>query len=82
MPTKLLLNIQEVADLTGFSVGTLYQWLSQGRLPAVRLSARCVRFRQCDIEEWISQMTVAPNMKNISAIGKSAKGKKGNQGNL
>jgi excisionase family DNA binding protein len=55
MEHKELLTIEEVAELTGFSVGTLYHWVSQGRIPVVRLSARCIRFRRSDIDEWLEQ---------------------------
>jgi excisionase family DNA binding protein len=55
---KLLLDIKAVAALTGFSVGTLYHWVSQRRIPVVRISARCVRFRQSDIEEWIAEKLI------------------------
>jgi len=53
---KLLLDIAEVSSLTGLSVGTLYHWVGERRIPFVRLSSRCIRFRRCDIEEWITGM--------------------------
>jgi len=55
-----LLSIQEVSDITGISVGTLYHWVREKRIPVVRLSARCVRFRLSDIEDWLAQKVVAP----------------------
>jgi excisionase family DNA binding protein len=57
---KLLLDIEEVAALTGFSVGTLYHWVSQRRIPVVRISSRCVRFRRSDIDSWLQEKFVAP----------------------
>jgi excisionase family DNA binding protein len=56
----LLLNIKEVAELTGLSIGTLYHFVSQRRIPFVRLSSRCVRFRKVDIEEWLDGLHQAP----------------------
>ena len=41
-----LLTVRELAERLGISVGTAYHWLSQGRLPCVRFSSRCVRFRE------------------------------------
>jgi excisionase family DNA binding protein len=58
MDRKELLTIQEVAELTGFSVGTLYHWISERRIPVVRISARCVRFRRSDIDSWLEQLLV------------------------
>ncbi len=52
-----LLTIQEVARLTGLSVGTLYHFVSQKRIPVVRLSKRCIRFRQSDLSDWIQTLT-------------------------
>jgi excisionase family DNA binding protein len=52
-----LLTIQEVAALTGLSVGTLYHFVSQKRIPVVRLSKRCIRFRYSDLLDWIQTLT-------------------------
>lgn len=57
---RLLLNVKEVAELTGFSVGTLYHLVSQQRIPFVRISSRCVRFRISDIEKWLDGLHQAP----------------------
>jgi excisionase family DNA binding protein len=51
-----LLNIRELAARLGISTGTAYQWLSQGRLPCVRFSARCVRFQESEIENMLQQL--------------------------
>lgn len=59
---KLLLTTREVAELTGFSEGTLRHWTSEGRLPTLRLSARCVRFRREDIERWLAELVVEPTV--------------------
>lgn len=55
-----LLSIEQVSEITGISVGTLYHWVSEKRIPVVRLSARCVRFRLSDIESWVAQKLVTP----------------------
>ena len=57
---KLLLNIKELAKLTGFSVGTIYHFVSQRRIPFVRISSRCVRFRKKDIEKWLDELHQSP----------------------
>jgi excisionase family DNA binding protein len=47
------LTIADVAEITGLTVGTLYHFVSQQRIPVVRLSKRCIRFRYSDLLEWI-----------------------------
>jgi len=64
---KLLLSIHELSQLTGISVGTLYHWVSQRRIPVVRISARCVRFRRSDIETWITEKVEAAGSTNGSS---------------
>jgi excisionase family DNA binding protein len=52
-----LLTIREVAILTGLEVSSLYHFVSQFRIPVVRLSARCIRFRYSDLLKWIEKHT-------------------------
>jgi excisionase family DNA binding protein len=52
-----LLTIREVATLTGLQVSSLYHVVSQGRIPVVRLSKRCIRFRYSDLLKWIETHT-------------------------
>jgi excisionase family DNA binding protein len=51
-----LLTVRELAERLGISPGTAYHWISQGRLPAVRLSKRCVRFRESDVQLLLDQL--------------------------
>lgn len=53
---KLLIDIRELSELTGISVGSLYHWASEGRIPCVRLSARCLRFSLPAIREWLAEL--------------------------
>jgi excisionase family DNA binding protein len=52
-----LLTVKELAERLGLAPGSLYHWLSEGRLPCVRFSSRCVRFREKDVEELIEKMS-------------------------
>jgi excisionase family DNA binding protein len=52
-----LLTISDVAEMTGLTVGTLYHFVSQQRIPVVRLSKRCIRFRYSDLLDWIKTLT-------------------------
>jgi excisionase family DNA binding protein len=51
-----LLTVRELAERLGISPGTAYHWLSQGRLPCVRFSSRCVRFREGDVQKMLEQL--------------------------
>jgi excisionase family DNA binding protein len=52
-----LLNIRELSERLGISRLTAYHWLSQGRLPCVRFSARCVRFRESDVQQLLEDLS-------------------------
>jgi excisionase family DNA binding protein len=56
-----LLTIRQLSELTQLSVGSLYHFVSQQRIPVVRISARCLRFRKADIEAWIADRVVEPS---------------------
>jgi excisionase family DNA binding protein len=56
MPERILLTAKEVAELTGFSEGTIRHFTSQHRITFVKISARCVRYRRADIDAWISSL--------------------------
>jgi len=51
-----LLNVKELAAALGVAPGSIYHWLSQNRLPVVRFSKRCVRFRQSDVEQLVEKL--------------------------
>lgn len=51
-----LLTIRALAERLNIAEGTAYHWLSQGRLPCVRFSSRCVRFRESDVEKMLEQL--------------------------
>jgi excisionase family DNA binding protein len=55
-----LLTIKEVSEITGLAVGTLYHYLSANKIPVIRLSRRCVRFRLSDLQSWFESMADLP----------------------
>jgi excisionase family DNA binding protein len=63
---KLLLTVDEVAAMTGFSSGTLRHWVSEKRIRFLRISTRCVRFRRSDIEAWLAEKVVAPEVPELT----------------
>jgi excisionase family DNA binding protein len=58
-----LLNVHEAAAYLGLAAGTLYHQVSQGRVPCVRLSARCLRFRLSDLRRFIDSKVVRASAK-------------------
>ena len=59
-PLERLLTVDEVADLLRLSRGSVYHMVSQGRLPCIRLSKRCLRFSQEAIAQVLREMTQEP----------------------
>jgi excisionase family DNA binding protein len=52
-----LLTVAELAERMGLTPTTIYRWLSAGRLTCIRLSPRCLRFREREIEEMLNRIT-------------------------
>jgi excisionase family DNA binding protein len=48
-----LLTPAEAAARLGVARGTLYNWISDGKIAVVRLSGRCVRIRETEIDRLI-----------------------------
>jgi excisionase family DNA binding protein len=65
---KRLITIWEVSALTGLSVSTLYTWVSQRKIPFVKLG-RLLRFDTQAIDRWIRKNTVREGKFNDSAAG-------------
>jgi len=49
-----LLHVREAAQFLGVAPGSLYHMVSQGRVPCIHLSKRCLRFRLSDLEAWLA----------------------------
>lgn len=73
-----LLNIRDVAAVTGLTVGTLYHLVSQNRIPVVRISRRCLRFRESDLKRWFDALTCGPehSLENLRREGSRNQGEK------
>jgi excisionase family DNA binding protein len=65
-----LLTAEEVAEQTGLSVETLAQWRSQRRgIPFIKISRNCVRYRQRDLDDWVSERIV-PTSQDPVGLGR------------
>ncbi len=54
---RRLININELSEYIGLSTSTIYSWVSQTRIPFVKLG-RLTRFDLQKIEEWIEENSV------------------------
>jgi excisionase family DNA binding protein len=54
-----LLTVKELSVLLGVTPTCVYRWLGESRLPAVRFSKRCIRFRESDVQELLQQLADA-----------------------
>jgi len=50
-----LLTAREVGELLGVSTETVLRWVRAGKLPSIRMPGGALRFRKCDIEEWLDE---------------------------
>ena len=70
---KHLLNKTQVAELLGFKIYTIDAWVSQRRIPYIKLG-RLVRFNPDEIEKWIEEKRIEPTftplqVKNLDKTG-------------
>jgi excisionase family DNA binding protein len=56
----VLLTIAETAERLGIHQKTVFKWLRERRLGAVRFGTRCTRIRQADLEAFIASGVTAP----------------------
>ena len=50
---EVLLTADEAAAILRVKTDTVYRWVSQGRIPYVRLGRRITRFRRSDLDLFI-----------------------------
>jgi excisionase family DNA binding protein len=50
-------NIQELSEYLGVTINTLYSWVSQKKVPYVKVG-RLVRFDVKKIDEWLESRSV------------------------
>lgn len=49
-----LLTGREVAQMCGVAAETIQKWARAGKLAAVRLSPRCIRFKLADVDRLLA----------------------------
>lgn len=51
---KQLLDVQEVKQLTGFSITTIYKYVKNGTFPQPKKCGRSIRWRLADVMDYIN----------------------------
>lgn len=54
-----LLSAKQVSELLEVSQATVYDWVSRGRIPYVKLG-RLIRFKKTEIFHWVETHTIRP----------------------
>lgn len=67
--SQLLTPIQ-ISDYLRLSLKTIYNMVSEGRLPCYRVNKRCVRFNKEQIDEWLAQKQQEGRTKRIPELDK------------
>ena len=62
--SKLLLRVEEAAELLGLSRAKLYMMIGAGEVPVVRVG-KCVRIPADRLREWVTLNTVEPEKTEI-----------------
>ena len=63
-----LIDETKAAEFLGHSIRTLQNWRIRGGGPRfVKVSARSIRYRRCDLNEWINSRIVANTSQEIAA---------------
>jgi len=57
-----LLTIDELAEVLSLKKSTIYQWVHLGLIPHMKVG-RLLRFRERDIEKWLSSKQVEPSVR-------------------
>lgn len=65
-PHDSLLTAVQVQKRLGISRTTLYKWLLEKRLTAVRFGARCTRFRSSEVDALVASGTATVERTNCA----------------
>lgn len=54
-----LLTAKQVSDLLEVHISTVYEWVSRGLIPCVKLG-RLLRFKKQEVFRWVDSHTIRP----------------------
>jgi prophage regulatory protein len=65
-----ILRLKTVLDRTGLSRSTLYRQIERGTFPIqVRISERCIGWRESDVQRWLSNPTLYSRQASRDPLG-------------
>ena len=60
MSAAPLLTARQVAELLAVSPETVLRWTRRGKLPAIKLPSRAIRYRPDELERWLAERATKP----------------------
>jgi len=69
-----LLNVREAAEFLNLAAGSVYHLASQSRIPCIRLSNRCLRFRLSQLTAWINEHACEATDSFVANAARTRKG--------
>ena len=69
-----LLSVDELSELLGVSVHTIYSWVAQGRLPLVKVGKRTM-FQPGEIERWVAERSSSERCSGADAPRPGGRGR-------
>ena len=52
-----LMTVSDLAERLKINPGSIYRWAAQGRLPCIRFSKRCLRFRESEVSSLLDELS-------------------------
>lgn len=68
MRKKKLLTPNELADFLKVKVSTIYNWVYQGFIPHIKVTGRCLRFAEDEIDEWLKKKSHRGRLRRVPNI--------------
>jgi len=62
-----LLNVKQASAILGIDPHTLYQWISEHKIPFIKIG-RLVKFKASMLEDWIQKRIVTKKPFNVDKI--------------
>ena len=59
-----LLKKKDVADAFGVTVKAVDKWVCARKIPFIKISGKCVRFRPNAIQGYLDKRTIKPDVRN------------------